>query len=138
MADIVSQRKRSSMMRQVSQRDTPAEVGVRKFLFAKGFRFRKNDRRLPGSPDIVLPRYRTAIFVHGCFWHQHQGCSKSRRPTSNQEFWNEKLDENVKRDQRKEEQLRALGWRVCFIWECEYRDFILLSRALSPLLDSRI
>jgi DNA mismatch endonuclease (patch repair protein) len=93
-------------------------VLVRKTLFAFGFRFRLNDKRYPGKPDIVLPKYKAVIFVHGCFWHQHEGCPKSTPPESRKEFWNTKLNKNVERDHRNIEQLKTMGWRVAVVWEC--------------------
>ena len=92
---------------------------MRHELWRKGFRYRKNDKRLPGSPDIVLPKYRTAIFVHGCFWHGHKGCKKYTVPKSNTDFWVEKIVRNQQRDQEVWRQLEAKGWSVIIVWECE-------------------
>jgi len=100
-------------------KDTKPEVIVRRFLHRLGFRFRLHDRRLPGRPDIVLPRYRTVVNVHGCFWHQHPGCRFAYMPASNQPFWRAKLAGNVERDARNDEKLRAQGWNVITVWECE-------------------
>ncbi len=122
MADIVSLSKRKEMMSSVKQRHTKPEITVRKLLHRLGYRFRLHSKKLPGTPDIVLPKYKSVIFVHGCFWHQHEGCRKARRPTSNVEFWNEKLDKNIKRDKRKESELKDLGWKVLTIWDCEIKD----------------
>lgn len=91
-------------------------------VHAMGFRFRLHRKDLPGTPDLVLPRHRKAILVHGCFWHQHQGCPNAKRPASRRAFWNEKLDANVKRDRRKVDDLESLGWDVLVVWECEAED----------------
>lgn len=108
-------------MSRISGKDTKPEILVRKYLFSKGFRYRKNDRKLPGSPDIVLSRYRTVIFINGCFWHGHKGCHYFVWPKSNVEFWRKKITTNIDRDLRKVAQLRDLGWNVLVIWECELR-----------------
>lgn len=105
-------------MSRIRGRDTKAEVALRKALFARGFRCRVNDRRLPGSPDIVFPKHRAVVLVHGCYWHRHQGCSKAYTPKSRVAFWKTKFDENVKRDARNVRELRASGWRVAIVWEC--------------------
>ena len=126
MADSVSQAKRTEIMSSVKQRHTKPEIVVRKILHRHRFRFRLHNKKLPGTPDIILPKHKAVIFVHGCFWHQHEGCRKSRRPTSNVEFWNEKLDKNVARDSRKESELKKLGWKVLTIWDCEIKDEDLL------------
>lgn len=134
MADTVSRSKRSEIMSSVKQRHTKPEITVRKILHRCGFRFRLHSKELPGTPDIVLPKYKMAIFVHGCFWHQHKNCGKSRRPSSNQDYWNTKLDENISRDKRKEKELSKLGWRVETIWQCETNDTEGLSKKLKKLL----
>ena len=108
-------------MSRIKGKDTKPEETVRKYLFSQGFRYRKNDKRLPGSPDIVLPKYKTAIFVNGCFWHGHAGCKYFVWPQNNAEFWRKKIDGNVLRDQKKEEQLRRNGWHVIVIWECQLK-----------------
>jgi DNA mismatch endonuclease (patch repair protein) len=99
-------------------RDTQPELAVRRILHACGLRYRLHVRRLPGRPDIVLPRYRAVVFVHGCFWHQHAGCPYAYRPKSNREFWESKLDGNVARDELQQRILGELGWRVFVVWEC--------------------
>ena len=91
---------------------------MRKYLFSQGFRYRKNDKRLPGTPDIVLPKYKTVVFVNGCFWHGHEGCKYFVWPQNNADFWKAKINANIQRDQRKKEELERLGWRVLVIWEC--------------------
>lgn len=134
MADIVSRSKRKEMMSSVKQRHTKPEITVRRLLHRLGYRFRLHSKKLPGTPDIVLPKYKSVIFVHGCFWHQHEGCRKSRRPTSNVEFWNEKLDKNIERDNRKESELKSLGWKVLTIWDCEIKDEDLLIEKIKKFL----
>ena len=121
MSDKLTPEKRSWNMSRIKGKDTKIEVEVRKYLFSKGYRFRKNDKRYPGKPDIVLPKYHVAIFVHGCFWHRHEGCKDATTPKTRTEFWLEKFDENVKNDQIKQEKLRELGWKVIVIWECELK-----------------
>lgn len=122
MADTVSRSKRKEMMSSVKQRHTKPEIAVRKLLHRLGYRFRLHNKKLPGTPDIVLPKYKTVIFVHGCFWHQHENCRKARRPTSNVEFWNEKLDKNIERDKRKESELLEADWNILTIWDYEIKD----------------
>lgn len=121
MSDKLTPEKRSWNMSRIKGKDTKIEVEVRKYLFSKGYRFRKNDKRYPGKPDIVLPKYHVAIFVHGCFWHRHEGCKDATTPKTRTEFWLEKFDKNVKNDQIKQEKLRELGWNVIVIWECELK-----------------
>ena len=119
MADKHSKETRSYNMSRIRSKDTKPEETVRKYLFSQGFRYRKNDTRLPGKPDIVLPKYKTVIFVNGCFWHKHEGCKYFVWPKSNVEFWREKITRNVNRDADRHEQLKLLGWRVIVVWECE-------------------
>lgn len=104
----------------IRSKNTRIEVSLRKALFARGFRYRINDARLPGKPDIVLPRYRAVVFVHGCFWHGHD-CALFRMPASNTDFWRAKIDANRVRDERACGELAALGWRVAVVWECALR-----------------
>ncbi|URD59893.1 DNA mismatch endonuclease Vsr [Sphingomonas sp. KRR8] len=111
---------------------------VRRLLHAMGNRFRLHRRDLPGTPDIVLPGARKAIFVHGCFWHRHPGCPKATTPKTRREFWREKFDRNVERDRRKEVELRQAGWDVLTIWECETRDTVALEKNLRDWLASSI
>ncbi len=117
--DRVSKEKRSAMMGSVRGRDTRLEVRVRRLLHRLGYRFRLHRLDLPGKPDIVLPKWRAVILIHGCFWHQHEGCAKAARPTSNVDFWKKKLDRNVERDAENLRELREAGWRVLVVWECE-------------------
>lgn len=132
MSDIYSKQKRSEIMSRISRKETKPEILVRKHLFARGFRFRKNDRRLPGSPDVVLPKYKVVIFIHGCFWHGHDECKKSKLPETNIEFWLTKIRKNVERDNKNEIELKLLGWKVIIVWQCE------LGRNLQQTIESLI
>lgn len=119
--DVKSKEARSYNMSRIRNKDTKPEELVRKYLFSHGFRYRKNDARLPGKPDIVLPKYRTVIFVNGCFWHAHEGCKYFVWPKSNADFWKKKIDNNVARDKKNYQQLEALGWHILIIWECQLK-----------------
>ncbi|RBI69126.1 very short patch repair endonuclease [Roseovarius sp. TE539] len=114
---------RSEMMSRIGSRNTKPEMVVRKGLHAAGFRYRLHARNLPGSPDIVLPKCRSVILVHGCFWHAHKGCRNFRLPKSNTDFWREKLVRNAERDTRQLKELQDAGWRTLVVWECATRDF---------------
>ena len=129
MMDIVDKQTRSRMMAGIKSKDTQPEMRVRRFLHAKGFRYRLHDRTLPGAPDICLPRYRVVIFVHGCFWHRHKGCSLSYVPATNKERWLPKFQKNVERDRKNIKALISAGWKVIVLWECGLR------RNESALLD---
>lgn len=109
------------MMSGIRGKDTRPELLIRRILFASGFRFRLHRRDLPGMPDIVLPKYRAAIFVHGCFWHMHEGCRYAKLPSSNEQFWHEKLGSNRERDRKNINLLMEAGWRVLVVWECMTR-----------------
>lgn len=122
MADVHSPEKRSYNMSRIHAKGTKPEETVRKYLFSKGFRYRKNDPRLPGKPDIVLPKYKTVVFVNGCFWHRHEGCKYFVWPKNNAEFWRKKIMSNVERDNRNYSELKEKGWSVVVIWECELKD----------------
>lgn len=104
-------------MSRIRGKDTSIEVKVRKYLFSKGFRFRKKDKRLPGKPDVVLPKYHTVIFVHGCFWHRHPGCKDAATPKTRTEFWLDKFEKNITNDRIHREALEAAGWKVITLWE---------------------
>lgn len=118
---------RSRMMSSIRGKDTWPERMLRSRLFASGFRYRLHVRSLPGSPDLVFPKYRAVVFVHGCFWHRHQGCRYAATPRANADFWEKKLQGNVDRDARHTAALRDLGWRVAVVWECSLRQSIDLS-----------
>ncbi len=126
MVDIVSPEKRSSMMGRIRGRNTRAELLVRSYLHRAGLRFKINDRSLPGSPDLVFPRHRCVVFVHGCFWHRHPGCRFATTPATRVEFWRSKFATNVARDEKASAFLLALGWRTLTIWECEVDDPVML------------
>ena len=124
---------RSLIMAAVRQKNTGAEMIVRKLLFGLGLRYRLHRKDLPGSPDVVLPKHGTVIFVHGCFWHRHPECRRATSPKSNEEFWQEKFARNIERDKSNEKQLALLGWRVVIVWECETRSRELLRQRLADL-----
>lgn len=111
-------------MSRVRSRDTKPEVKIRSLLHALGFRFRLCDRSLPGTPDIVLKRHKTVIFVNGCFWHRHKNCSRATIPEAHREFWEAKFARNVARDERVRKELRELGWRVIVVWECRVKEIL--------------
>lgn len=119
MADFLSPEQRSERMSRIRSKDTSPELELRRALHALGLRFRVHDKRLPGKPDIVLPKYKTVIQVHGCFWHRHPGCNVATTPKSNTPFWREKFERNVQRDRKNTAALSALGWTVVVAWECE-------------------
>jgi DNA mismatch endonuclease (patch repair protein) len=122
MVDVVPPAVRSRMMSGIQGKNTKPELIVRRMLFASGYRFRLHRRDLPGQPDIVMPGRKVAIFVHGCFWHAHQGCRYAKMPVTRPEFWKAKLEANIARDRRAVERLVELGWRVLSVWECSTRD----------------
>lgn len=121
MADTLTSERRSWNMSRIRGRNTGPEMRLRSLLHRAGFRFRLHAKQLPGRPDVVLPRYRTAIFVHGCFWHRHPGCRSATTPSTRREFWQEKFDGNVSRDARNRAALEAAGWTVLTVWECELK-----------------
>ena len=122
MTDVFDPEKRSEIMSRIRGRDTKPEMIVRRIAHGLGFRFRLHRRDLPGSPDLVFPKHRAVIMVHGCFWHRHPGCKYASSPKTRVRFWEDKFEGNVVRDRRNEEALHELGWRVMVIWECETRD----------------
>ncbi len=124
-------------MARVPRKDTKPERIVRSMLHRTGYRFRLHRRDLPGSPDIVLPSYKIAIFVHGCFWHQHPRCRRAKRPTSNIEYWERKLDDNVKRDKKNVADLKRLGWEVAILWQCETEDVDMLKKRLKYFIPKK-
>jgi DNA mismatch endonuclease (patch repair protein) len=135
MVDRLTRAKRSWNMSRIRSGNTKPEKVVRSLLYAIGYRYRLHRRDLPGKPDIVLSKCKTAIFVHGCFWHRHQGCKNATMPKTNAEFWKRKLSENVERDRKKQSDLESLGWNVVTIWECETEA---PSAELSAILQARI
>ena len=122
MVDVVDKATRSRMMSGIQGKNTKPELLVRKYLHGRGLRFRLHARELPGKPDLVFPKYKAVVFVHGCFWHQHPRCRFAVVPASNVEFWKQKLDANRMRDQRDKGRLKALGWRVLTVWECQLEE----------------
>lgn len=119
MSEVLTKEQRHLNMSHIHGKDTKPEEIVRRYLFSRGYRYRKNDSRYPGKPDMVLPKYHTVIFVHGCFWHRHPGCRYATNPATNREFWQKKFSQNVARDRKVQEQLKADGWNVIVVWECE-------------------
>lgn len=134
MPDRVSPAERSRIMSRIKSRDTKPEKVVRSLLHRLGYRFRLHRKDLPGNPDIVLPRHRVALFVHGCFWHGHPECRRATLPQSNAEFWASKISRNAERDAAAHQSLRALGWLPVVVWQCELRDLESLTVRLTSLL----
>lgn len=122
MADVHDKATRSYNMSRIRNKDTKPEILVRKFLFANGFRYRLNYKKLPGKPDIVLPKYKTVIFVNGCFWHGHENCKYFKLPATRTEWWKEKIEGNIKNDIKKQALLREAGYKVMVIWGCEVKN----------------
>lgn len=129
MADTHSKEVRSKNMSHIRSTNSKPEETVRKYLFSKGLRYRKNVRRLPGCPDIVLPKYRTVIFVNGCFWHKHD-CGRFVWPSSNEEYWHQKISRNIERDAENQKLLMEQGWRVLVIWECQLKKKVVAENLL--------
>ena len=128
MTDIVDKATRSMWMAGIGRKDTKPELAVRRLLHKAGIRFVLNDRRLPGSPDIVMPRFQVCVFVHGCYWHRHAGCKFATTPTTNTDFWQAKFQANVTRDKKDVAALLTAGWRVLILWECGLRGSDLNAR----------
>ncbi len=125
MADVFTKEKRSEVMSRIKGQDTKLEVKVRSRLFRDGFRFRKNDKRYPGKPDILLPKYKTAIFINGCFWHGHEGCKYFVAPKTRTEFWINKINTNIRNDKKNHRLLKKMEWKVVACWECQLKkDFV--------------
>ena len=139
MADTHSKEIRSKNMSHIRSTNSKPEETVRKYLFSKGLRYRKNVRKLPGCPDIVLPKYKTVVFVNGCFWHGHEGCKWFVPPKTNTEFWNAKFKYNIERDKRNYSLLSEMGWKVLIVWECEIRhsDSIVTLEKLTEQIKQR-
>ncbi|RJF96646.1 DNA mismatch endonuclease Vsr [Noviherbaspirillum cavernae] len=127
MVDVVDKSTRSRMMAGIRGKDTSPEFAVRRFLHARGLRYRLHVKQLPGKPDLVFARYNVALFVHGCFWHRHAGCRYATTPASNTDFWQKKFDDNQRRDRKVVKELQKAGWRVLVIWECEINESRLAS-----------
>lgn len=130
--DVHDKKTRSYNMSRIKGKNTKPEEIVRKYLFSKGFRYRKNDKRLPGTPDIVLPKYKTVIFVNGCFWHGHESCKYFVWPKNNADFWKKKIEDNISRDKNVIEMLKRQNWSVIVVWECELKKQT-LSRTLQKV-----
>lgn len=135
MSDIYSKEKRSQIMSHISDRDSSMEISVRKALFAAGLRYRKNVKSLPGKPDIVLPKYKTVIFTHGCFWHGHERCRASKLPESRRGFWENKIEDNILRDKRNAIRLEEMGWKVIVLWQCEVNSKTKRHKQLAKLIN---
>ena len=122
MADVHSKETRSYNMSRIKSKNTKPEMLVRQFLHKNGFRYRLHLKDLPGKPDIVLPKYKTVIFIHGCFWHGHEGCKKAALPTTRTEWWSNKINHNIQRDINAETALKAINWKIITIWQCELKE----------------
>lgn len=143
MVDVLTQAQRKLNMSRIRGKDTKPEMLIRRGLHARGLRYRLHDRSLPGRPDLVFPKYHTAVFIHGCFWHAH-GCALSKLPATRQDFWRAKLAANAERDRKAVDALRVAGWRILVIWECalrggaRYKDSVVLERAANFIEGSDI
>ena len=135
--DRLSPERRSWLMSKVASKNTTAEIRVRRAAHALGLRFRLHRRELPGTPDLIFPRYQIALFVHGCFWHRHTGCRKATTPKTHVKFWHEKFDRNIKRDHANMLRLKQLGWHPKIIWECETQNPEFLCKTLSNMFHIR-
>ena len=133
MADVHDKATRSYNMIRIRNKDTKPEILVRKFLFANGFRYRLNEKKLPGKPDIVLPKYKTVIFVNGCFWHGHENCKYFKLPATRTEWWKEKIEGNIKNDRIKHELLIEAGYKVMVVWECEVKNKSIFDRIINEI-----
>lgn len=138
MADHISPERRSWLMSRVKGKNTTPEIRVRRLAHATGLRFRLHRRDLPGKPDIIFPRYKVALFVHGCFWHRHPGCKKASSPKTRQEFWTQKFEKNIARDQRNVRDLENAGWSTLVVWECETKSEDRLRELFKEIKDQRI
>ena len=139
--DVHDKATRSYNMSCIKGKGTKPEEIVRKYLFSQGFRYRKNDKRLPGTPDIVLPKYKTVVFVNGCFWHGHEGCKYFVWPKNNEDFWKKKIEDNISRDQKSIELLESQGWNVIMVWECELKKVFIdetLKKIKEKLSENRV
>ncbi|NLA25700.1 MAG: DNA mismatch endonuclease Vsr [Bacteroidales bacterium] len=134
MTDVFDKEKRSKIMSSIKSKDTKPELIVRRLLHSMGYRYRLHRKDLPGSPDIVLSNYKKVIFIHGCFWHGHKGCSRAKLPKTNTEKWQQKISKNMKRDMESIEKLHSLGWAVLVLWTCEIKDEENLKRELEDFI----
>jgi len=133
--DHLNKKKRSWNMGRIKSKNTKPEILVRSLLHRLGYRFRLHQKDLPGKPDIVLPKYKTVIFVHGCFWHQHKGCTRASTPKTHKEYWIPKLQKNKEKDKRYKFLLEKLGWNVIIIWECNTKNMVQLSRKIKGIMN---
>jgi DNA mismatch endonuclease, patch repair protein len=138
MTDVFNKEKRSKIMSGIKAKETQPEILVRKYLFSKGFRYRKNDPRFPGKPDIVLPKYKKIIFIHGCFWHGHSCMRGAKLPETRTDFWRNKIISNKNRDYINKNKLEAAGWRVIVLWDCEIRSKVQREKRLELLVNQII
>lgn len=138
MPDTLSVSERSARMSRIRGKDTKPEMKLRRLVHSMGYRYRLHAPNLPGKPDLVFPGRKAVIFMHGCFWHRHQGCKLARLPKSRVEFWREKLETNRERDLRNQEKLRELGWRVLVVWECQLKDLEATARVVKDFLDNKL
>lgn len=136
MVDRLDKEKRSWNMGRVKSRDTQPEIAVRSLLHRMGFRFRLQRKDLPGTPDIVLPRYKTVVFVNGCFWHRHRGCKYATMPATNADAWTKKFERNVARDRENYHELGRMGWKVIVVWQCQIKDSVVLEKRLTAEIKS--
>ena len=133
MTDHLSKEKRSWNMSKIRSKNTRPELAVRKYLYSNGFRYRLHNRKLPGKPDITNQSKKTAVFVNGCFWHQHEGCKRATIPKSNKSYWLPKLENNVARFKNNTDKLLDMGWKVFIVWECETKDEVILKSKLDAV-----
>lgn len=134
MTDRLTPSQRSWNMSQIHSKNTGTEMKVRSLLHSMGYRYRLHRKDLPGKPDVVLPKYKTVMFVHGCFWHRHEGCKITTTPKTNTEFWEEKFARNVERDIERQNKLAEMGWKVIIVWQCELKDLNSLAKRISVAL----
>ncbi len=140
MTDIFPASKRSEIMSRVKGKETTPEIIVRKYLFSRGLRYRKNVKTLPGTPDIVLPKYKTVVLVNGCFWHGHKDCKPAHLPATNLDYWERKIADNVERDERKRQELEKLGYKVLVVWQCQLKTKVRsdnLEKLYSDIINGR-
>lgn len=132
--DLLTKKQRSFNMSHIKNKNTRPEKMVRSLLHRMGYRFRLHSNVLPGKPDIILPKYKTVILVHGCFWHRHESCRYATTPATNTNFWSQKFDKNIKNDRKVYGQLVSMGWTVIVVWECEIKKIDVLQKRLSDIL----